>query len=139
MSHGVLPYTVEVVARADTLTARAGLPLVLETMRALGLERVIGDAIRVRQLVSGYAEAEKVAALVRLLAAGGECLDDIAVLNADAGLARLLGRRLPGADTLRQFLYACHDARLIEAAQAARPAGTVAYIPADNAALQGLA
>ena len=74
-----------------------------------------------------------------LLAAGGTCVDDIAGLRADAGLERLLGRRLPGADTLRQFLYACHDAELITAAQAQRRPDQVAYIPAENAPLQGLA
>ena len=93
--------------------------------------------IRARQ--SGYTEAEKIEALVLLLAAGGDCLDDIAVLQADGGLGRLLERPLPAADTLRHFLYACHDEELIAAAQAQRPAGQVAYIPAENAALQGLA
>lgn len=139
MSQGrLLPYVVEVGGRADTLTGRAGLPLVVETLRALGLERVIEAEVRVRQRASGYPEAAKVEALVLLLAAGGDCLDDIAVLNADAGLCRLLGGPLPAADTLRQFLYAFHDATLIEAAQAQRAPTEVAYIPAENAALQGL-
>jgi len=139
MSQGLLPYTVEAVPAADTLTARAGLPLVVETLRALGLDRVIAEAVQVRERQSGYTETEKVEALVLLLAAGGTCLDDIRVLQADAGLCRLLDRRLPGADTLRQFLYACHDDALLTAAQAARPPGTVAYIPAETAPLQGLA
>jgi len=139
MSQGLLPYTVRVERRPDTLTARAGLPLVVETLRALGLEAVIGEAVRVRQRASGYPEVEKVEALVLLLAAGGTCVDDIAVLQADPGLTRLLGRRLPGADTLRQFLYACHDSALITAAQAQRKPDQVAYIPAENAPLQGLA
>ncbi len=138
MNPGLLPYVVEVGARADTLTGRAGLPLVVETMRALGLERVIEAEVRVRQRASGYTEGEKLEALVLLLAAGGDCPDDITVLQADAGLGRLLGRAVPSADTLRQFLYAFHDAALIEAAQAQRGPEAVAYIPAENAALQGL-
>jgi len=139
VSQGLLPYTVETVAAPDAVTARAGLPLVLETLRALGLDRVIAEEVRVRERESGYTEAEKVEALVLLLAAGGTCLDDVTLLKADAGLMRLLGRRLPAADTLRHFLYACHDDAVIAAAQAARPPGTVAYIPAETAALQGLA
>jgi len=75
---------------------------------------------------------------VLLLAAGGDCLDDIAVLKSDAGLERLLGRTLPAADTLRHFLYMFHDPALIAAAQAQRGPEEVAYIPAENAALQGL-
>ena len=139
MSHGLLPYTVEVVPDAAGLTSRAGLPLVLETMRALGLPRVIREHVHIRARQSGYTEVEKLEALILLLAAGGDCLDDIAVLQADGGLGRLVERQLPSADTLRHFLYAFHDEELILAAQAARPAGQVAYIPAENVALQGLA
>jgi hypothetical protein len=138
MSQGLLPYTVEVVPDADGLTGRAGLSLVLETWRTLGLDQAIAQHVHVRGRQSGYSEGEKVEALVLLLAAGGDCLDDIAVLQADGGLGRLLGRRFPSADTLRHFLYACHDDALIQQAQAQRPAGQVAYIPAENAALQGL-
>ncbi|RPH54913.1 hypothetical protein EHM82_06180, partial [bacterium] len=139
MNQGLLPYTVEVVDRADTMTGRAGLPLVLETMHALGLRQAITDHVRVRERQSGYTESEKIEALVLLLAAGGTCFDDIRILQADAGLTRLLDRTLPSADTLRHFAYACHDDRLIAQAQAARPPDRVAYIPAENAALQGLA
>jgi len=138
MSQALLPYAVEVVEGADTVTGRAGLPLVLETLRALGLEPVIREQVRVRERQSGYSEVEKVEALILLLAAGGTCLDDIRVLQADGGLRRLLGRRLPSADRLRHFLYACHDDQLIAQAQAQRPPDRVAYIPAENAALQGL-
>ncbi|MBI1958499.1 MAG: hypothetical protein HYS36_04640 [Candidatus Rokubacteria bacterium] len=73
-----------------------------------------------RQRASGYTEVEKVEALVLLLVAGGDCVDDMAVLQADAGLGRLLGRALPWADRLRQFLYAFHAPTLLEAAQAQR-------------------
>jgi hypothetical protein len=139
MSQGLLPYTVETVADGDGLTSRAGLPLVLETLRALGLPRAIREHIHLRERQSGYTETEKIETLVLLLAAGGDCLEDIAVLQADGGLGRLLGRRFPSADRLRHFLYAFHDDQLIAAAQAQRPAGQVAYIPAENAALQGLA
>jgi len=139
MSRGVLPYRVEVVADAAAVTGRAGFPLVLETMRALGLDQAIAQHVHIRARQSGYTEAEKIEALVLLLAAGGDCLDDIAVLQADGGLRRLLGRRFPSADRLRHFLYAFHDEELIANAQAQRPAGQVAYIPAENAALQGLA
>jgi Transposase DDE domain group 1 len=138
MSQALLPYAVEVVEGADTVTGRAGLPLVLETLRALGLDQVIAEQVQVRERQSGYTEAEKLEALILLLAAGGTCLDDIRVLQADAGLRRLLGRRLPSADRLRHFLYACHDDQLIAQAQAQRPPDRVAYIPAENAALQGL-
>jgi hypothetical protein len=139
MSQGLLPYTIETVRDGAGLTSRAGLPLVLETMRALGLPRAIRTHVHIRERQSGYTETEKVEALVLLLAAGGDCLDDVGILQADGGLGRLLDRQLPSADTLRHFLYAFHDDQLIAQAQAQRPAGQIAYIPAETAALQGLA
>ena len=138
MSQGILPDRVEVAEGVDAVPGRAGLPLVLETLRALGLDHAIAQHVTVRQRASGYTEAEKIEALVLLLAAGGDCLDDIAVLQADGGLGRLLGRKLPSADALRHFLYAFHADTLIAAAQAQRRPDTVAYIPEESAALQGL-
>jgi len=135
---GVLPFVVEPVRRSDAITAWAGLPTVLETMRSLGLEKVVRERLHVRERESGYSEARKVEALVLLMAAGGECIDDIGVLRADAGLCRMVGT-LPGADALRTFLYAFHSEGLIAEAQAARKKDQVAYIPGENEALRELA
>ena len=131
---GVLPYTIEVVDDDATLTAHAGLPLVLETMRALGLSDELNSALGIRRRQSGATDAEKVEALVLLMAAGGECVGDIEVLRADKGLMRLVGG-LPSEDVLLRFLYEFHDERLIEQAQQRRPAGQVAYIPEQSAPL----
>jgi len=135
---GVLAFVVEPVRRSDAITAWAGLPVVLEAMRSLGLEKVTGERLRVRERESGYSEARKVEALVLLMAAGGECLDDIEVLRADAGLCRLVGV-LPGADALRTFLYEFHSEGLIAQAQAARKKDQVAYIPQESEPLRELA
>lgn len=128
---------VEVMKHPDGITAWAGLPLVLEAMRALGMAEEIRREVKVRQRESGYSEARKVEALVMLLAAGGECLDDIKVLQGDAGLVRLVGK-LPGEDALRTFLYEFHDEELMLRAQVARKKNQVAYIPEENEGLQGL-
>jgi len=135
---GILPYEVEVTEQLGHTTARGGLPLVVETMRGLGLNRAICEHLHLQERNGGYTEVEKVEAIVLLLAAGGDCLDDIRTLEADEGLCRLLGRELPSADTLRHFLYEFHDEALIEQAKERRAPGTVAYIPEENAALAGL-
>ena len=141
MAHGqgLLPYRIETTERSEHVTARAGLRLVVETMHALGLDRAIEKHLRLRRRRSGYGECQKVEAMVLLLASGGDCLDDIRVLSADAGLCRLLDRKLPSPDTLLGFLYAFHDEGLITAAQERRAPGTVAYIPEESAPLCGLA
>lgn len=138
MSRGVLPFDVEVAKRSDDVTARAGLPLVLETMRALRLHVLIAKEVKVRKRERGFSEVEKTEALVLLMAAGGECLDDINVLRGDEGLCRLLGRDLPAADSLRRYLYEFHAQELIDAAAAGRGPEEKAYIPEENEALKGL-
>ena len=91
MSQGILPFTVAVSKASEMVTGRAGLPLVLETMRALGLDRKIQQAVKVRERQSGYSEVKKLESLVLLMASGGERVEDIRVLQADVGLCRLLG------------------------------------------------
>ncbi len=136
---GLLPYTVEVVSESDTVTAYAGLPTVVETMRTLGLSRQIDAELGVRQRKVGATDAQKVEALVLLMAAGGECLADINILRADKGLERLLGNELPSEDTLLSFLYRFHDDELIEQAKHARRPKQVAYIPRESRPLAALA
>jgi len=139
MTQGILPFVVELAERSDAMTGRAGLPLVIETMRGLALDQVISEHVRLRERASGYSEVEKIEALVLLMASGGECVDDIRVLQADPGLLRLLDReRLPSPDALLNFLYAFHDPQLIKQAQEGRAPDTLAYIPGENAALAGL-
>jgi hypothetical protein len=62
-----------------------------------------------------------------------------ALLNADEGLCRLLGRELPSPDTILNFLYAFHDEHRILEAEQRRAPGQIAFIPAENGPLEGLA
>jgi len=135
---GVLPYVIEILKRSDAITAWAGLPLVVETMRAFGLDRLIKECVHVRMRERGYSETKKIETIVELMSAGGECVDDVEILRADPGLQRLQGN-LPGPDALLNFLYEFHDDELIEQAKARRTEGHRAYIPEENKALQGLA
>jgi hypothetical protein len=135
---GLLPYAIEVVEDGDTVTAHAGLPLVVETMRKLGVSAKLDVEIGLRKRNNGATDSAKVEAIVLLMAAGGDCISDIDFLRADGGLQRLLGAELPTQEVLRTFLYAFHDDKLIVEAQRGRTPGQVAYIPAETSALQGL-
>lgn len=134
----ILPYVVEVMDKPEGITAWAGLPSVLDAMRAFELHDVVREQIRVRKRNRGYSESKKIEALVLLMAAGGECVDDIEMLKADAGLCRLVGD-LPSADALLKFLYAFHDEGLIAKARAELTGDRVAFIPEENEVLRGLA
>ena len=115
------------------LTARAGLVVVAETLLALGLDEVVGRELRVRRRQRGLGEFDKVQAIVLLLAAGGERVEEVRVLREDKALSRLLERPFPSPDALLDFLGAFHD----ENEMARRPA-TGAFIPGESAALAGL-
>jgi hypothetical protein len=135
VDQGILPFVFEGAPRPMDLTAFAGLTLVSEAMLALGLDEVVREELRTRVRRRGYGEFDKVHAVVLVQAAGGECVEDVRILARDAGLVRLLGRRLPSPDALHDFLGAFHDARQFTA----RPDAGVAWIPEESPALTALA
>jgi hypothetical protein len=134
----MLPYTVEVTDDESTVTAYAGLPLVVETMRTLGVSAQLDAQLGIRQRDHGATDSQKAEALVVLMAAGGRSLSDINTLRADKGLERLLGRELPSEQVLWTYLNAFHDEALLNEAQGCRRPGLVAYIPGENEALSAL-
>lgn len=136
---GLLPISIETTENSDGVTARAGLFVVLETMMALGLRASIGRHLKVQKRNNGLSDADKIEAQVLLMADGGDCIDDLNILRSDDGFVRMIGHGLPTPSTQRNFLYAFHDERLIEAAKQQRAPGELAYIPAESEALQGLA
>ena len=91
----------------ETLTAHAGLPLVAGVFHALGLPERINMALAsLKQRQRGYSPAEFVRSLVLLHVGGGDCLDDIRLLDGDMGLRALLGESdFPAANTLGSFLH----------------------------------
>lgn len=136
---GVLPFIVEPDGSDEKITSFAGLPLVSETFRALGLPEAIRTHLRLKERQAGYTEAQMVESFILLFAAGGDCFEDIEVLSADPGLKALVGlKRFPSPEALRFFCYAFHDEEKIEKAKKDRPPDTVAYIPEETQALQAL-
>ena len=129
----------QVTDKTDALTSRAGLPLVAETMRVLGVPAAVAGHMKLQQRDNGLTDYQKLEAVVVLMAAGGDCYDDMRVLQADEGLQRLLGYELPSPDAVRAYANAFHEEQLIEQAKGKRPRGTVVYIPSESELLAGLA
>lgn len=122
----------------ETLTSWGGVPLLVRAFRSLGLPGSVQRNIRIKQRASRYDEAMLVESFVVLNAIGGECLDDFARLREDGGLAEMLGHEIPSPERARKFLYEFHDEGKMSKARQQLPLGQVAYIPGENAALQGL-
>ena len=116
----------------EALTSFGGLPLVVETMEALGLPGSVKRHVRIKRRDSGYTESKYVESVIALIAAGGDCLEDIEQLRSDAGLKLLLGE-MPSAEAVRFFLYAFHHEGQLEG----RPLAG-AFIPEETESLKGL-
>jgi len=129
----ILPFVIE-RTEAEAVTARAGLPLVVETLRALGVDERAQAELPEPKRRRGFTPAQKLEALVTLLAAGGDRVEDIRVLSEDQGLERLLGGPLPSPDALLDFLGQFHD----PACWASRPPEKKAYVPPESVGLRGL-
>ena len=123
----------------EVLTSFAGLSLVAETLRALGLRQSVERNLHLKERQRGFSEAQMVQSLVMLLAAGGESAADIERLRADPGLPELLGHQIPSSETALKFLKSFHDeAKVAEAKEQRRP-GQLAFLVEETAPLEGLA
>jgi Transposase DDE domain group 1 len=94
---------VRVAASSQQITAHAGLVLVRELWDQLGLPALL-DAVTVKRRGRGYSPAQAMLALCETLIAGGECLDDAALLRGDGGQEQLRGHPVPDPTTLGRFL-----------------------------------
>ena len=103
-------------ATEDEVTGRAGLTLVVEAFQGYRGHDLVRKHLKVKKRARGYSEAELVETVLLLQSAGGEHLEDVAVLGEDGGLFRLLNRQPPSPDAVRDFLLRFHDEKLMEEA-----------------------
>ena len=122
----------------ETITVFGGIPLVVQTWRALGLPASVMENVRVKERERGFDEATLVESFIILNATGADKLDDFDHLREDEGLQELIGHKLPSSSVARQFLYAFHAEEKIEEAKKRRAPGETAYIPEESERLIGL-
>ncbi|PJA12446.1 MAG: hypothetical protein COX66_17370, partial [Elusimicrobia bacterium CG_4_10_14_0_2_um_filter_63_34] len=84
------------------VTSFGGLPLLLGMAKRLGLQKAL-NTLPIKERDRGYSPAEAAFTLMGLLQAGGNALDDVALLRGDPGLRSLWGE-LPAANTLGEWL-----------------------------------
>ena len=157
MAQGVLPYKYEEERTDAGMTALAGLPIYLDLASVLGIGDCIGAHLHVRESGQGWTDEQAVLSLILLNLAGGDCVDDIKILEKDEGFCKVLGRvetkglsrkerramerrwrkerhrSVPSPSALFRYLEAFHDVE----EERKREAGK-ALIPAPNEHLQGL-
>ncbi len=157
MAQGVLPYKYEEERSDAGMTALAGLPIYLDLASVLGLADSIRAHVHVRKSGQGWTDEQAVLSLMLLNLAGGDCVDDIRILEKDEGFCRVLGRvetrgltrqqrramerrwrkerhrSVPSPSALFRYLEAFHD----PGEEIKREKGK-AFIPAPNEHLRGL-
>jgi hypothetical protein len=107
MSQRLLPYRIDERPTREDLTARAGLPLFLETMRVAIPQEEYDNLSKIMGMSADVARRHVESAAL-LIAAGGDAIGDIDTLRADDGLCSLLGFMPSSATQLKSFLYGFH-------------------------------
>jgi hypothetical protein len=157
MPQGALPFKYERRQQSGGMTAFAGLPVYLDLAHVMGLSRSVEQHLSVRGRGRGWSDSQVVTSLVLLNLAGGDCVDDLDILDADEGFCRVLrrtyiqgmprkvrralerrwvkeGRRsVPSPSSVFRYLSAFHDSEQEKLRQPGK-----AFIPAANEHLRGL-
>jgi hypothetical protein len=157
MAQGVLPYKYEGERSDGGMTALAGLPIYLDLASVLGVGDFIRAHVHVRKSDQGWTDEQAVLSLMLLNLAGGDCVDDIKILEKDEGFCKILGRvetkglrrqqrremerrwrkerhrSVPSPSALFRYLKVFHDPEQERNRQPGK-----AFIPAPNEHLLGL-
>ncbi len=89
MAQGVLPFKYEAEKKTTGMTALAGLPAYLDLAKVIGLSKSIQKHLKVREGGQGWTDSQMVLSLVLLNLAGGDCVEDIKVVEADDGFCEV--------------------------------------------------
>ncbi len=132
IAQGILPFQLVGDHSKVLMTSFGGLPLVMETFRALGVPQSIQKHLPVQHRPGKYEEIDYVESFISVFAAGGDCFDDFHLLREDAALQKL-GLKVPSPEAARFFLNAFHEEEVLR--------GRIpheAFIPEETEELQGL-
>lgn len=159
MTQGVLPFKYEEDESKNGMTALAGLPVYLDLAEVIGLSKSIQKHLKIRENSQGWSDSQVVLSLVLLNLAGGDCVDDLKIVEADEGFCTILrksemhglGRKVrramerrwrkkkkrtvPSPSAVFRYLSGFHDA---EQEKIRLQTNVKAFIPKHNEHLRGL-
>ena len=130
------PFVLDERPLYEATSPHAGALSISRAFRALGLPQSIGANLTLRKRQRGFSEAQFIESISLLQAVGGECPEDMQLLNGDECLERGLGYGLPKVTAVREFLERFHDPDL----EKLRPERTVqkSFIFPSSAPVSGL-
>ena len=90
MAQGVLPFKYEAEKKTTGMTALGGLPAYLDLVKVIGLSKSIRKHLKVKEGKQGWTDSQVVLSIVLLNLAGGDCVEDLKVLEGDDGFSEVL-------------------------------------------------
>jgi hypothetical protein len=90
MTQGILPFKYEEEKKDTGMTALAGLPVYLDLAKVVGLSKSIQKPLKIRINGQGWTDQQMVLSLILLNLAGGSCVEDLKILEADEGFCEIL-------------------------------------------------
>ncbi len=96
----------------EPASPHAGALVISRALRSLKLPELTAANLQLKRRQRGYEEAQFIETVLLLQAVGGDCPEDLALLNQDAMLGRALGYELPKVTAVRNFLERFHDEEL---------------------------
>ena len=159
MTQGVLPFKYEKEKTKSGMTALAGLPVYLDLAKVIGLSKSIHKHLKIKENSQGWTDSQMVLSLILLNLAGGDCIDDLKILEADEGFCKVLRktethglkrkvrrslerrwrkekrRTVPSPSAAFRYLAKFHNA---EQEKVRRKTNVKAFIPSPNKHLKGM-
>jgi hypothetical protein len=90
----------------------AGALVISRAFRSLKVPELVAANLQLKSRQRGYEEAQFMETVMLLQAVGGDCPEDLGLLNRDPMLGRALGYELPKVTAVRHFLERFHDEEL---------------------------
>ena len=91
MAQGILSFKYAKEKNIE-ITALAGLPLYLDIAVGIRLSRSIQKHLKIKAEGQGWTDSQIVLSLILLNLAGGDCVEDLKILEADSGFCEILKR-----------------------------------------------
>ena len=96
----------------EPASAHAGVLVISRALRSLKIPELTAANLQLKVRQRGYDEAQFIETIMLLQAVGGDCPEDLGLLNQDPMLGRALGYELPKVSAVRNFLERFHDEEL---------------------------
>lgn len=96
----------------EPASAHAGALAISRAFRSLKIPELAAANLQLKSRQRGYEDAQFIETVLLLQAVGGDCPEDLGLVNSDPMLGRALGYDLPKVTAVRNFLERFHDEEL---------------------------